>query len=207
MIPIYFGSSNEKLLNEIWTQGGKYKVGLTVWLLCQYTKKNGSAQLVNPAIFAHCSMLPMNTKYMALEFLSRTEGTCSGNLSREEYHPGISDEQVFINNMDSINSTFYSFQYSPYWMDISAEAKADLVTMKADENGNEVERMLARYDYIISKYGIDGFITGREVSKVGNFSNPVDSDTTIILIIAITTISTASLVVLLIIKKRKRLAC
>ena len=208
MIPIYFGTSNEKLLNEIWTQGGKYKVGLTVWLLCQYTKKNGSAQLVNPAIFARCSMLPMNTKYMALEFLSRTEGTCSGNLSREEYHAGISDEQVFINNMDSINSTFYLFQYSPYWMDISAEAKADLVTMKADENGNELERMLARYDYIISKYGIEGFITGREVSKVGNsiLSNPVDSDTTIILIIAITATSTASLVVLLIIKKRKRLA-
>lgn len=208
MIPIYFGTSNEKLLNEIWTQGGQYKVGLTVWLLCQYTKRNGSAQLVNPAIFARCSMLPMNTKYMALEFLSRTEKTCVGNLSHEEYHPGISDEQAFIDNMDSINSTFYLFQYSPYWMDISAEAKADLVTMKADENGNEVERMLAKYDYIMSKYGIEGFITGREVSKVGNsiLSNPVDSDTTIILIIAITTISTASLVVLLIIKKRKRLA-
>lgn len=208
MIPIYFGTSNEKLLNEIWTQGGQYKVGLTVWLLCQYTKKNGSAQLVNPAIFAHCSMLPMNTKYMALEFISRTEYVCAGNIYQEGYHPGMSDEELFEQNASRLQSVFYLFGSSPYWTEISEESKAELVTKQADENGTAVEQMLAKYDYIMSKYGIDGFITGREVSKVGNsiLSNPVDGDTTIILIIAITTISMASLVVLLIIKKRKRLA-
>lgn len=205
---IYFGSSNVSVLEEIYAQGGRYKCGLTVWLLCQYAKKNGEVQLVNPSLFTNCSLIPITIKDTARQFLADTGSTCSYILEGEHYHPWETNEEYYERSKENYESLFYRFfVMGPYWEDISSADKESLVNAVADKEGTHIQQMLARYDYIVAKYGITNYI-GREITPLQMSIllkiNSENSASTI-LIITIMFVATSSCLVLIVIKKRKQI--
>ncbi len=205
---IYFGSSNASVLEEIYAQGGQYKCGLTVWLLCQYSKKNGEIQLVNPALFTSCSLIPITINDTARQFLVDTGSTCSYISEGEHYHPRLTDEEYYEQSKENYENLFYRFfVIGPYWKDISSTDKESLVNAASDEEGTHIQQMLARYDYIVAKYGVTNYI-GREITPL-QMSNLIqinsENSASIILITVITFVAISSCLVLLIIKKRKQI--
>ena len=85
-----------------------------------------------------------------------------------------------------------------------------LKNAEASETGSVIEQAVARYDYIVGKYGTSKYndFINRSPEPVGNgaynFGDEGLNDNNIILILSIVSIATMSLAVLLVIKKKKR---
>lgn len=109
---------------------------------------------------------------MAKEFLSSV--TCDGGSTAP--------------SVDAWNT--FSFKYAT----LSNEAKAVFANATANENGTNVEKAVARYDYICSKYNSNGviykeFITGRTVIHSNSYK--LSSSNSMLSMMAIISVSIA----------------
>ena len=100
------------------------------------------------------------------------------------------------------------------WTDLSNKAavlfdseKTYLKTAEANELGNKVEQAVARYDYVVGKYGTDSYndFLLRDPDPISHsaFTISENNESSVLIILLIAT-SSLSTLVLLIIKKRKR---
>lgn len=92
-----------------------------------------------------------------------------------------------------------------YFEMVSEEELNAIKGAVADENGNFVERFLAKYDYLVSKNKIENFLNRSVVSnvKVGTIMSNLNNDTTIALIMVIGIASVSSIGGYFFIRKRK----
>ncbi len=74
---------------------------------------------------------------------------------------------------------------------LSTEDRNTLKTATANESGNAIERAMARYDYIVRKYGYTNFI-GRTISYSSNTMSLINNNSTIKLVLIISVISVFS---------------
>lgn len=130
-----------------------------------------------------------NANSFAYYFSLKTNATCSG-------YDGESDNTAAL---------------TAYWADLEeiydlVEDKTVLANADADESGNDVEKAMARYDYVTGKYGLTNFITGRTPVAFAPSHNTFvaeENNMSIIVVLSIAIASIAGASVLLILKKRK----
>ena len=80
-------------------------------------------------------------------------------------------------------STGYSWnQLSSEFSALSADDKNTLKTATANESGNAIERAMARYDFIVRKYGYTNFI-GRTIASGSNFMSLVNNNPTLTIVL------------------------
>ncbi|GEM_PF-2875763 len=129
----------------------------------------------------------------ALNFISQTDAICEG-------YDGKSDNSEALEAIWSSLSSSYSALYD--------NQKSILMGAERDESGTAVERAVARYDYLVGKYGLDNFITGRtpvQFAYVGFGLNDVASDNnTMIIVVVIAAVSALAFTTLLVFKKKKQ---
>ena len=129
----------------------------------------------------------------ALDFISQTDGVCT------EYD-GVADNGEALEAIWSGLSSSFSSLFD--------NQKSILMGADANEEGTNLEKAVARYDYLVGKYGLDNFITGRtpaagSVSNIRANTTNTNSSTIIIVVVAITSIT--SIGVLLVIKRKRSL--
>ena len=101
------------------------------------------------------------------------------------------------------------------WTDLSNKAavlfdseKTYLKTAEANELGNKVEQAVARYDYVVGKYGTDSYtdFLFRDPAPISHsaFTISENNESSVLIILLIAT-SSLSTLVLLIIKKKKKI--
>ena len=80
-------------------------------------------------------------------------------------------------------ATGYSWnQLSSEFSALSADDKNTLKTATANESGNAIERAMARYDFIVRKYGYTNFI-GRTIASGSNFMSLVNNNPTLTIVL------------------------
>ena len=130
----------------------------------------------------------------AFDFISQTDDVCS------EYD-GVTDNSEAIGALWEGLSSSYSALYD--------NQKSILMGASRNEKGTHVEQAVARYDYLVGKYKLDNFITGRTpvVFAQSNFvvsgQTNTNSSTIVIVVVALTSIT--SIGVLLVIKRKRSL--
>ncbi len=130
----------------------------------------------------------------AFDFISQTDAVCTG-------YDGVTDNGEAIGALWEGLSSSYSALYD--------NQKSILMGASRNESGTHVEQAVARYDYLVGKYKLDNFITGRTpvVFAQSNFVVPgqanTNSSTIVIVVVALTSIT--SIGVLLVIKRKRSL--
>ena len=95
---------------------------------------------------------------------------------------------------------YFSNQYSA----LNTDEKDKLVTADADENGSIIEKAMARYDYIVRKYGYTHFIEGRSIAPSANINSiPFNNTSLIVMVILISVVTSISFSAFIFVKKRK----
>ena len=89
---------------------------------------------------------------------------------------------------------------------LSSTDQSTLETTSSNKNGSALQQGLARYDYIVGKYGTStysDFLSRNPVSLSNNVMNPYANETIFIVIIILSAISLSSLSFFFIIRKKK----
>ena len=84
--------------------------------------------------------------------------------------------------------------------------QSTLLSSSADESGTEIEQAMAKYDYIVAKYGVDeykDFITREPEPLLIATSNDIDASYNVIIVISVIAASSALLCTCILIKKIK----
>lgn len=96
---------------------------------------------------------------------------------------------------------------STSYSDLSAACKLELQTATANEDGTCAERTVARYDYILGKYGTTSYsnFMGRTVTPAGSASvlSTMNVDNNIVIIVVISVVSLTALGGYFFIRRRK----
>ncbi len=130
----------------------------------------------------------------ALEFIEATDAVCTA-------YDGVTDNGEALEAIWEGLATSYGSLYD--------NQKSVLMGAERNEKGTHVEQAVARYDYLVGKYKLDNFITGRTpVSFAGSNSvipghATTNSSTIVIVVVALTSIT--SIGVLLVIKRKRSL--
>lgn len=129
----------------------------------------------------------------AYELLSQTDAVCKD-------YDGVTDNTDDIEAFwDDLNTLFTG---------LNDAQKADLVDPTSRGCGETVLNAVARYDYLVAKYGLDNFIAGRDPHLTGVHQiadTTIESDSAMIVVVIAAVTSLASIAVLLVIKRRKAL--
>ena len=131
----------------------------------------------------------------AYELLELTDAVCKD-------YDGVTD------NKSKLETVWETLVDSSHYGALTSEQIENLVDCEASETGTTVQQAMARYDYLVVKYGLDNFISDR-VPSVGAVTQPIVSNNNInnsmsivvVTVIAITSLSAIG--VLLVIKRRK----
>lgn len=130
----------------------------------------------------------------SLDFISQTDAVCEG-------YDGKTNNKAALEAIWGGLSTSYSALFD--------NQKSILMGAEGDEDGTTIEKAVARYDYLVTKYGLDNFISGRTPS-VGAVTQPISvndnniNSTMSIVVVAVIAITSLSAIgVLLVIKRRK----
>lgn len=144
-----------------------------------------------------CGIVEVDESYTAEDFaehlLSETDEVCHD-------YDGEKD------NKEALVTVWNHLGGEERWQALSGEQQGVLVAADADKEGTTIEQAMARYDYLVAKYKLTHFISGRSVSE--SFVNPVssaqfDNNSAMIIITVIALTSISSIAVLLVIKRRK----
>ena len=84
--------------------------------------------------------------------------------------------------------------------------QSTLLSSSADKSGTEIEQAMAKYDYIVAKYGVDeykDFITREPEPLLIATSNDIDASYNVIIVISVITASSVLLCTCILIKKIK----
>ena len=131
----------------------------------------------------------------AYELLELTDAVCKD-------YDGVTD------NKSELETVWETLVDSSHYGALTSEQIENLVDCEASETGTTVQQAMARYDYLVVKYGLDNFISDRTPS-VGAVTQPVNNDNNInssmsIVVVAVIAITSLSAIgVLLVIKRRK----
>lgn len=162
------------------------------YLIVKANVKNysGTYELTSPErmSYAYSSMT------FAFDLLDQTDTVCK-------------DYDDVTDNKEAIEAVWEKLSGESYYGRLTDADKTDLVNAKAKEDGTTIEQAMARYDYLVNKYKVDNFITGRKTNE--SHISPVivnnvgDSTMSIIIVSVIALSSISAIAVLLIIKRRK----
>ena len=129
----------------------------------------------------------------ALDFITQTDAVCTG-------YDGVTD------NGDALDAIWEGL-YSSYNA-LFDNQKSILMGAERNESGTHVEQAAARYDYLVGKYKLDNFITGRTPIVVAGaqfVQTSTNSNTSTIIIVIVALTSITSIGVLLVIKRKRSL--
>ena len=147
--------------------------------------------------FTMVGLVEASGSYTAEDFsqdlLDLTDGVCAG------WHEGVNNHDALVTVWSTLQGTDKYYALSSDEMEVLAEAERD-------ESGTVVERAMARYDFLVGKYDLSNFITGRTpiASQRGYLElNAESNNSTMIIIVVIASVSAISLATLLILKKKK----
>lgn len=130
----------------------------------------------------------------AFGFISQTDDVCEG-------YDGVSSNKDALEAIWEGLYTSYNALYD--------NQKSILMGAERDEGGTHVEQAVARYDYLVGKYGLNNFITGRTPvsfpagSYLPSYENNLSSSSSITIIVIVAVASMTLLGVTLAIRKRK----
>ena len=164
-------------------------LGDCVRVKAQVQNYNGKYELVNPTR----EYIEKTSISFAYELLSQTDAVCKD-------YDGVTDNtdaiEAFWDDLDTLFTGLNDAQ------------KADLVDPSTRGCGETVLDAVARYDYLVAKYGLDNFIAGRDphltgVHQIANTT--IESDSAMIVVVIAAVTSLTSIAVLLVIKRRKAL--
>lgn len=130
----------------------------------------------------------------AFGFISQTDDVCEG-------YDGVSSNKDALEAIWEGLYTSYNALYD--------NQKSILMGAERDEGGTHVEQAVARYDYLVGKYGLNNFITGRTPvsfpagSYLPSYENNLSSSSSITIIVIVAVASMTLLGVTLVIRKRK----
>lgn len=151
---------------------------------------NGTYEIVEPEkVGSNASAITF-----ALGFISQTDAVC-------EDYDGVSSNKDALEAIWEGLYTSYNALYD--------NQKSILMGAERDEGGTHVEQAVARYDYLVGKYGLDNFITGRTPvsfpagAYLNSYENNLDSSSSITIIVIVAVASMTLLGVTLVIRKRK----
>lgn len=121
---------------------------------------------------------------LALDILNLTEATCSAQGEKSAYESAW---------------TTLATKYA------AVTDKSKLVDTVADANGVMLKEALARYDYLVARFGLDAFIEGRVISAryIPTMETTVDSNVAIMVVTIVAITSISAIGVILVIKRRK----
>ena len=151
---------------------------------------NGTYEIVEP------EKVGSNTSAItfSLDFISQTDAVCEGYDGKADNSEAL--EAIWTGLASSYNALYDN-------------QKAILMGAIGDEDGTTVQKAVARYDYLVAKYGLDNFISGRTPSvgavtqpTISN-SNNINSSMSIVVVAVIAITSLSAIGVLLVIKRRK----
>lgn len=128
----------------------------------------------------------------AQDLLSETDAVCAG-------YNGVTD------NYSSLLTVWNTLIDADHYQKVPQDQKNILVTTVANTSGTDVQKAMARYDYLVAKYGLSPFIDGRTVSpaRVPGYINNQNDNTATIIIAVVSVLSLATLCTLIVIKRRK----
>lgn len=151
---------------------------------------NGTYEIVEPEkVGSNASAITF-----ALGFISQTDAVCEG-------YDGVSNNKEALEAIWEGLYTSYNALYD--------NQKSVLMGAERDEGGTHVEQAVARYDYLVGKYGLNNFITGRTPvsfpagSYLPSYENNLSSSSSITIIVIVAVASMTLLGVTLVIRKRK----
>lgn len=144
----------------------------------------GSFQIIVPTIV---STEVYDADAFALDFLSDTDAICS--IAKEDH--GTELQAAW----SDIGAKFTALNYTEKAKVVAADAAAQ----------TDLGKAVARYDYLVAKYGLSQFIEGRTVSpaRIPGYINNQNDNTATIIIAVVSVLSLATLCTLIIIKRRK----
>lgn len=128
----------------------------------------------------------------AQDLLSETDAICAG-------YNGVKD------NYSALLTVWNTLIDADHYQKVPQDQKNILVTTVASTSGTDVQKAMARYDYLVAKYGLSPFIDGRTVSpaRVSGYINNQNDNTATIIIAVVSVLSLATLCTLIVIKRRK----
>lgn len=127
----------------------------------------------------------------AFELLKQTDAVCS-NVEIED--KGAALEEIW----PSLETLYNG---------IDPDLQEDVIYSSADEKGTTLQKAMARYDRLVTKYGLTNFVVGRDPYSLNNSTNVVtnnnNSTSSIVVVTVIALTSISAIAVLLVIKRRK----
>lgn len=128
----------------------------------------------------------------AQDLLSETDAVCAG-------YNGVTD------NYSALLTVWNTLIDADHYQKVPQDQKNILVTTVANTSGTDVQKAMARYDYLVGKYGLSPFIDGRTPSpaRVLGYINNQNDNTATIIIAVVSVLSLTTLCTLTVIKRRK----
>lgn len=129
----------------------------------------------------------------AFEFLSATDAVC-------ENYDGIADKKEELEAIwPGLKTSFQS---------LDSDVQDDIANTEASESGTHLQQAMARYDYVVGKYELDNFISGRTPVVFANqpiqtSNNMVNTNVAMISVVIVAVVSLSAIGVLLVVKRRK----
>ena len=131
----------------------------------------------------------------AYELLELTDAVCKD-------YDGVTD------NKEALEAVWETLVDSSHYGALTSEQIENLVDADASESGTTIQKAMARYDYLVGKYKLDNFISGRTPVVFANqpiqtSNNSINTNFAMIAVIVVAVTSLSAIGVLLVVKKRK----
>lgn len=136
------------------------------------------------------NIIKVSEDYLAGDFaddlLELTNSICSSSTSKEH----------------ELSVVWVKLEGDNYYAKLAESEKTILANSEADEEGTNIEQAMARYDYIVAKYGFKNFITGRTILTSNNLFNS-NNENQIPIFIMVTVIGLSIIASIIVIRKRE----
>lgn len=154
---------------------------------------NGTYEVTNP--------IRVSADYSQVSFAEQL--IVSTNNTCEEYEAGTKEYDEHLATLTEVWSTLKSIFNDG--SKLSEPEKNKLVDAEAKISGTTVERAMARYDRLVAKYGLENFISERDVDGSAYVPTSVatNNSTDMLIIVAAFGVSTLFFVTLCVVRKRK----
>ena len=131
----------------------------------------------------------------AQDLLAQTDAVCTG------WEEGV-------NNHDALEAIWTDLASDDKYPALPAAQKTILAEAARDPEGTDIEKAMARYDFLTGKYNLSNFINGRTPIASANTrfgeADLVANDNTMIIVITIAAVSALAFTTLLVFKKKKQ---
>ena len=152
---------------------------------------NGTYELTSPEKI-DSSLSAMS---IAFELLAETDSVCAD-------YDGVTD------NKEALETIWETLSSASWYGALAGDEQLVLQEADASESGTTIQKAMARYDYLVGKYKLDNFISGRTPVAFANqpiqpSNNSVNTNFALVSVIIVAVVSVSAIGVLLVVKKRK----